>query len=64
MKSRAGLTHGVARKFEEVGQAMHPMAARSDLADFLGSPKNAQKLTGLVEDVRCGLIDHHVCVPE
>ena len=56
--------HGVARKLEEIGQAMHPMTARSDLADFLDSPENAQKFNGLVEDIRHALIDYHVCAPE
>ena len=64
LRSRAGLTHGVARKLEEIGQAMYPMTARSDLADVLDSPENAQKFNGLVEDIRYALIDYHVCAPE
>jgi len=40
------------------------MAAQKDLAIFLKVPENAQKLNGLVEDVRCALVDYQVCSPE
>ena len=56
--------YGVARKLEEVGQAVRSMTTRSDLADFLNSLENAQKFNGLVEDLRYALMDYHVCAPE
>jgi len=46
---------------KEIGQAIGSMAARNDLANFLENPENAQKLNGLVEDIRYALIDYQVC---
>jgi len=40
---------------------MDSITAQEDFALFLKSPENAQKLNGLVEDVRDALIDYQVC---
>ena len=45
---------------EEIGQAMGSVATREDLALFLGIPENAQKVNGLVEDIRDALMDYQV----
>ena len=43
---------------------MGPMKTRSDIVDFLSDPENAQRLNGLVEDIRYALVDYQVCVPK
>ena len=62
-RPRAGLTRGVVRKLEGIGQAMHSITTRSDLAEFLHRPENAQKFNGLIEDIRHALMGYHVRVP-
>jgi len=39
---------------------MDSVMAQEDLALFLRTPENAQRLNGLVEDVRYALIDYQV----
>ena len=51
---------GFSRKLEEIGQAMDEMTSQKDLADFLKNPENAQKVNGLVEDVRDALVHYQV----
>ena len=63
-RSRAESDTGITRKLEEVGQAVHLMTTRDDLPDFLKNPGNAQKLTGLVEDIRHTLIEYRVSIPK
>ena len=43
---------------------MGPMTTRNDIADFLSDPENAQRLNGLVEDIRYALVDYQVCIPK
>ena len=64
MRSRAGLTPGVTRKLEEIGQTMHPIVTQNDLANFLNNSMNVQELNGLVEDIRHALRDYQVCIPK
>jgi len=40
------------------------MATQKDLADFFKDLENAQKLNGLVEDIRGALMDYQVCAPK
>jgi len=49
---------------EEIGQAMDSMTSQKDFSHFLKSPENAQKVNGLVEDVRYALIDYQVHTPK
>jgi len=39
---------------------MGSVATQEDLAIFLGVPENAQKVNGLVEDIRDALMDYQV----
>ena len=41
---------------------MNSMTTRDGLADFLNNPENAQRLNGLVEDIRYALMDYQVCI--
>ena len=43
---------------------MNSIITRRDLADFLVNPENAQRLNGLVEDLRYALMDYQVCTPK
>ena len=43
---------------------MNSIITRYNLADFLNDPDNAQRLNGLVEDIRHALVDYQVCTPE
>jgi len=54
----------IARKLEEIGQAVDSMTTQKDLARFLQNPENSQKLNGLVEDIRYALIDYQVRTPK
>ena len=52
---------GIARKLKEVGRALDSITTRWDLARFLNKTENAQKLNGLVEDIRDALMAYQVC---
>ena len=43
---------------------MVPVTSQEDLLYFLKNPENAQKVNGLVEDVRYALIGYQVHTPE
>jgi len=43
---------------------MESITTQEDLALFLKNPENAQKLNGLVEDIRDALIEYQVCSPK
>jgi len=55
---------GIGRRLKETGQTMDLMATQKDLGLFLKKPENAQKLNGLVQDIRCALVDYQVCSPK
>ena len=50
----------MARKLEGIRQALDQMAAQEDIARFLNNADNAQKLNGLVEDIREAVMDYQV----
>ena len=43
---------------------MGSVTGRTDLVDFLNSPENAQRLNGLVEDVRYAVVEYQVRAPD
>jgi len=43
---------------------MDSMVIQKDLALFLKKTENAQKLNGLVRDIRYALMDYQVCFPK
>ena len=63
-RSRAESDTWIARKLEEAGQAMDSIATLNDLPNFLNDPENAQKLNGLVDDIRHALIEYRVSTPK
>ena len=52
-----------ARKLKDLDLALNSTTTRKDLPGFLNNPENAQKLNGLVEDIRYALMDYQVCTP-
>jgi len=55
--------HGITRQLKKIGQGMDSMTSQKNLAPFLKSPENAQKVNSLVEDIRDSLMDYQVCSP-
>jgi len=55
---------GIARKLKEISQAIDPMTNQKDFALFLKTPENAQKVNGLVQDIRSALTDYQVRIPK
>jgi len=47
-----------------IGEDMHSVATQKNLAIFLNDPENAQKLDGLVQDIRYALMEYQVCSPK
>jgi len=52
------------RKLKEIEETMDSMTTQEDLAYFLNGPENAQRLNGLIEDIRYALMDYQVCTPQ
>jgi len=48
---------------EEIDRAMDSVTSQKDLSHFLKNPENAQKVNGLVEDVRHALMNYQVRTP-
>jgi hypothetical protein len=46
------------------GQALDSISTQKDLAQFLSSTENGQKLNDLVEDIHDALMGYQVCVPK
>jgi len=49
---------------KKIGQTLGSVATQEGLAHFLGIPKNAQEINGLVEDIRDALMDYQVGYPK
>ena len=50
----------IARKLEEVCQDLDLMTTQNDIAQFLSNTENAQRLNGLVDDIREAVMDYQV----
>lgn len=53
---------GIARRLEGVHLTLALPAKEGETVRFLTNPKNAQRVNGLVEDIRESLRDYHVCI--
>jgi hypothetical protein len=53
---------GVARKLEDIHQSLTLPAEQGKVMGFLTNTENAQRINGLVEDIREALMDYQVCV--
>jgi len=46
---------------EAVSKDLTPLAEQGNLVGFLANNENAQKISGLVEDINEAIIDYQVC---
>jgi len=53
---------GIARKFRDVHQDLTLLAEQGKIEGFFNNVGNADKLGGLVEDVREAMMDYQVCI--
>jgi len=53
---------GISRKLKEVGQTLEAMTTQNDLASFLNTPENSQRVNNCVEDIRYALMEYQVCI--
>ena len=54
---------GVSRKLEDVRRGLTVPSEQGKLIGFLANADNAQKINGLVEDLREALMDYQVHIP-
>ena len=52
---------GITRKLEYVDQELALLAGQGKAAEFLANTENAQRINGLVEDIREVMMDYQVC---
>ena len=55
---------GITRRLKKIDQDLDSITTQKDLARFLNHTENAQKLNGLVEDIRDALMGYQVCTPK
>ena len=51
----------VSRKLEEIHQELDPLAGQGEIAAFLVNVESAQRIGGIVEDIRQVMMDYQVC---
>jgi predicted mannosyl-3-phosphoglycerate phosphatase (HAD superfamily) len=61
VKSRVSRT-GVVRKLEDVRRDLAPLEEQGKVEGFFNNVVNADKLSGLVEDVRDAMMEYQVCI--
>ena len=52
----------VSRKLEEIHQELDILVGQGKTAGFLANTERAQRISGIVEDIRQVLMDYQVCV--
>jgi len=55
---------GIARKLEDVHQDLRLLSEQGRAQGFFDNIKNADKLAGLVEDIRDAVMDYQVCITD
>ena len=50
----------VPRKLEEVHQELDPLAGQGKTSGFLANAEDAQRICGIVEDIRQAMMDYQV----
>ena len=53
---------GITRKLEEVHQGLTQLTGQGMAVGFLANTENAQRINGLVEDIREVMMDYQVCM--
>jgi hypothetical protein len=52
---------GMARKLEDVRESLTGLGEQGKVKGFLNNVENAEKLGGLLEDIRDAIMDYQVC---
>ena len=52
---------GIARKLDDVDRELALLAGQGKVVGFLANTENAQRINGLVEDIREVMMDYQVC---
>ena len=52
----------VARKLKDVRQDLAPLEKQGNVKDFYNNVKNADKLSGLIEDIRDAMLEYQVSI--
>ena len=52
----------VTRKLEDVRQDLAPLEKQENVEGFFNNVKNADKLGGLIEDIRDAMLEYQVCI--
>jgi len=61
-KSENRVSHtGIGRQLQDVRQDLALLGEQGKVKGFFNNVKNADKLSGLVEDIRDAMIDYQVC---
>ena len=55
---------GVARRLEGAHKDLILLTEQGKVVGFLASTQNAQRINGLVEDIREAIMDYQVCVSD
>jgi hypothetical protein len=53
---------GIGRKLEEIHQDLTRLAGQGMAVGFLTNTENAERINGLVEDIREVMMDYQVCM--
>ena len=53
---------GITRKLEDVCRDLVPLKVQGDAEGFFNNVKNAEKLLGLIEDIRDAIMEYQVCI--
>jgi hypothetical protein len=53
---------GIVRKLEDIHQDLTQLAGQGKTMGFLTNTENAQKINGLVEDIREVMMEYQVCM--
>ena len=62
LSPRADSYPGIGRKLQDVRQDLALLGEQGKAKGFFNNVKNADKLSGLVEDIRDAITDYQVCV--
>ena len=54
---------GICSKLEDIRQDLALLGEQGKAKGFFNNVENADKLSGLVEDVRDAMMDYQVCIP-
>lgn len=57
------MTTTIVRTLESIGQDLSRLGEQGKIEGFFNNVENADKLGGLVEDIREAMLEYQVCIP-